>query len=59
MAEQYLGRRHDGILDSDGMDAGESEILILAEYGLVDADLHGRTTGRWTAAGKKLLKAPD
>lgn len=59
MAEQYLTRRKDGVLDSDAMDAGESAILILAEYGLVEANQRGRIMGRWTEAGRELLKTPD
>jgi hypothetical protein len=53
MADQYLCRGD--LLDSEAMDAGETALLILGEYGLVEVDDGGRITGRWTATGSKLL----
>ena len=59
MADHWLYRRQQGVLDSDAMDAGEHAILILAEYGLVEADNRSRILGRWTEAGRELLKTSD
>jgi hypothetical protein len=59
MANHWLYRRQQGVLDSDAVDAGEHAILILAEYGMVEADQRGRITGRWTEAGRELLKTSD
>ena len=56
MAYQYLHRQKEDILDSDAMDAGEHAILVLAEYGMVEVDQRGRILGRWTNAGRELLK---
>ena len=59
MAEHWLYRPQYDVLDSDAMDAGEHAIVILAEYGLVEADKRGRILGRWTEAGRELVKTSD
>lgn len=60
MVDQYL-RTYDGEWDRDGtldsmaMGAGESAILALVEYGMMEDATENRIMGRWTEAGKKLL----
>ncbi len=60
MVDQYLRTcdgewDRDGTLDSKAMGAGESAILALVEYGMMEDATENRIMGRWTDAGKKLL----
>ena len=62
MVDQYLltydGERpqdRDEPLDSMAMSAGESAILALVDYGLMEDATRNRIMGRWTEAGKKRL----
>lgn len=62
MVDQYLltydgGRPQDRDepLDSMAMSAGESAILALVDYGLMEDVTESRVMGRWTEAGKKRL----
>jgi len=62
MVDQYLltddgerPRDRDEPLDSMAMSAGESAILALVDYGLMEDVTQNRVMGRWTEAGKKRL----
>jgi len=48
--------RQNGMMDSYAMSAGEAAIRALSEYGYMEEVGEGRSMGRWTDAGKALLK---
>lgn len=59
MVRQYLEERPDGLVDNYAMSAGELAIEALAAFGYMELSEFGARFGRWTEAGRALLRWDD
>ncbi|MGN7736106.1 hypothetical protein [Ensifer sp. 22564] len=59
MVRQYLEERPDGLVDNHAMSAGEQAIEALAAFGYMEISEFGGRFGRWSEAGRALLRWDD